>query len=335
MELSNVLNRISRSNALRWVSVVVIVLSALALVRQLPMQEAVSQVEGMLQKLGPWAPIGLGVAYVLATVLLAPASVLTLAAGALFGLGTGFVTVSLASTTGATLAFLIARYLARARVERLIAGRPALKAIDRAIEEGGWRIVALLRLSPAVPFNVQNYFYGLTSIPLRSYILASWIAMMPGTFMYVYLGHITGSAVGGRSGRSPMEWALLLAGLVATVVVTVYITRLARRQLKNYAPSVDESESSQTDTTATPDDRRARPLLPVLAAISAAIAIAATLNSDRIAAAVKSSSGPPVAESKKAYAENANDLPFRDSAFDFLYRSEDTRTPDEKKQESR
>jgi len=242
--LSIVSKRISPSSMLRWASVAVIVLSVLALVRQLPMQEAVSQVEGALRDLGPWAPIGLGVVYILATVLLAPASVLTLAAGALFGLWAGFVTVSLASTTGAALAFLIARYLARARVERLIAGRPALKAIDRAIEEGGWRIVALLRLSPAVPFNVQNYFYGLTPIPLRSYILSSWIAMMPGTFMYVYIGHITGSAIGGRSGRSPMEWALLVAGLVATIVVTVYITRLARRQLQNYTSSLNDSASN-------------------------------------------------------------------------------------------
>jgi uncharacterized membrane protein YdjX (TVP38/TMEM64 family) len=252
--LSNVSIRISHSAMLRWASVVFIVASLLALVRQLPMQEAVSQVEGMLRALGPWAPFGLGVVYILATVLLAPASVLTLAAGALFGLWTGFVTVSLASTAGATLAFLIARYLARTRVERLITGRPALKAIDRAIDEGGWRIVALLRLSPAVPFNVQNYFYGLTPIRLRPYVLASWVAMMPGTFLYVYIGHITGSAVAGRSGRTPMEWALLVAGLVATVVVTVYITRLARRQLQIYTPSADDSESRPELAPGAPDD---------------------------------------------------------------------------------
>ena len=245
--MSNVSRRTSRSALVRWASVVVIVVSLFALLRQLPMQEAVSRVEGILRELGPWAPIGLGVVYILATVLLAPASVLTLAAGALFGLWTGFVTVSLASTTGATFAFLIARYLARTRVERLIAGRPALRAIDRAIAEGGWRIVALLRLSPAVPFNIQNYFYGLTPIRLRPYVLASWIAMMPGTFMYVYIGHFTGEAVGRRSGRSPMEWALLVVGLIATVVVTVYITRLARMQLKNYTPSENVSDGHPLD----------------------------------------------------------------------------------------
>lgn len=284
--MNNVSSRTSGATLLRWASVVVIITSVVALVHQLPMQEALSQVEGVLRKLGPWGPIGLAGVYVVATVLLAPASVLTLAAGALFGLWTGFVTVSLASTTGATLAFLIARYLARARVERLIARRPALKAVDRAIAEGGWRIVALLRLSPAVPFNIQNYFYGLTPIRLRTYVLASWIAMMPGTFMYVYIGHITGAAVGGRTTRSPMEWVLLLAGLVATVVVTVYITGLARRQLRNYTPA-DESEPSQIETPVAQDDRRARPLLPVLAAILAAVAIVVTLNADRIASTVK------------------------------------------------
>lgn len=282
--------QISRSTLLRWVSAVVIITSVLALIRQLPMQEALSKAEGVLRELGPWAPIGLGSIYIVATVLLAPASALTLAAGALFGLWTGFVTVSLASTSGATLAFLIARYLARVRVERMIAGRPALRAIDHAIEEGGWRIVALLRLSPAVPFNIQNYFYGLTPIPLRTYLVASWLAMMPGTFMYVYIGHITGAAVGGRTGRSPMEWALLVAGLVATVVVTVYITRLAQRQLRTYTPSVNAPESTQATATIAQENSSASTLLPILAAAFAVLAIVVTLSSERIAAAVKPAS---------------------------------------------
>lgn len=104
-------------------------------------------------------------------------------------------------------------------------------AIDQAIAEGGWKIVALLRLSPAIPFNLQNYLYGLTPVAFWPYVLASWIAMLPGTFMYVYLGHLAGSAIAGDRQRSPLQWALLVVGLLATVAVTVYVTRLAKRKL--------------------------------------------------------------------------------------------------------
>ena len=113
----------------------------------------------------------------------------TVAAGALFGSVVGVVVVSLASTTGAALAFLVARYLARDAVLRWVRRNPRYDAIDRAIGEGGWRVVALLRLSPLVPFNLQNYLYGLTAIRFWPCVLTSWAAMLPGTVVYVYLGH--------------------------------------------------------------------------------------------------------------------------------------------------
>ena len=159
-----------------------------------------------------------------------------MAAGAIFGLVRGTITVSLASTTGAALALLIARYLARDRVAKMFEQNPKFEAIDKAVGERGWKIVAMLRLSPAVPFNLQNYLYGLTSIRFWPCVLTSWVAMLPGTFMYVYLGTISRegleAAAGVRGGKSPGEWALLITGLVATVVVTVYVTRLATRAIK-------------------------------------------------------------------------------------------------------
>ena len=109
-------------------------------------------------------------------------------------------------------------------------------AIDRAIGEAGWKIVALLRLSPAVPVNLQNSLYGLTPIRFWPYVLTSWIAMLPGTFLYIYLGHVTGTALGGDRTRTTGEWVMLVVGLLATVVVTVYITRLARRKLNEEVP---------------------------------------------------------------------------------------------------
>jgi uncharacterized membrane protein YdjX (TVP38/TMEM64 family) len=179
--------------------------------------------------------------YAVVTVALFPASAITLAAGALFGLVRGVVLVSLGSTTGAALAFLVARYLLRDQVERYLASRPRLAAVDKAVGRGGWRVVALLRLSPAIPFNLQNYLYGVTSIPFGAAVLTSWIAMLPGTFLYVYLGVLLGEGVRAAMGTPEMasagKWALLGLGLLATVAVTFYVTRLARRAL---AEEMDE-----------------------------------------------------------------------------------------------
>jgi uncharacterized membrane protein YdjX (TVP38/TMEM64 family) len=172
--------------------------------------------------------------YVAAALLFVPGSALTLAAGGLFGLLESLVLVSLASTATAALAFLIARHLARAPVERMARRYPRFRAVDRAIAEGGWRVVALLRLSPAVPFNISNYLFGLTGLRFWPYVVTSWAFMLPGTLLYVYLGHVgragLEAAAEGRT-RTPAEWALLAVGLLATAAVTLYLARLARRRL--------------------------------------------------------------------------------------------------------
>ena len=182
--------------------------------------------------------------YVIATVLFVPGTLLTLAAGAMFGLVGGMITVSIGSTLGASLAFLIARYLARSQIAALADRNRSFGAIDRAIAAGGWKIVVLLRLSPAIPFNLQNYLYGLTSIRFWPYVLSSWLAMMPGTLLYVYLGHVTGAAVNADRERTAAEWVLLAIGLLATLVVTVYITRLARSKLQEQLPATTEGSQS-------------------------------------------------------------------------------------------
>ena len=136
------------------------------------------------------------------------------------------------------MAFLIARYVARNKVAERAHSNRHFGAIDRAIDEGGWKIVSLLRLSPAIPFNLQNYLYGLTPVRFWPYVLTSWLAMLPGTLLYVYIGHVTGAAVGGQRERSTMKWAMLAIGLLATVAVTVYVTRLAKRKLKEQIDEV-------------------------------------------------------------------------------------------------
>jgi uncharacterized membrane protein YdjX (TVP38/TMEM64 family) len=167
-------------------------------------------------------------------VLLLPGSVLTLGAGAVFGLARGSVLVSVAATAGATAAFLVGRHLARGWVARRIEGQPVFRAIDEAVAREGWRIVGLTRLSPVFPFNVLNYAFGVTRVRLREYVLASWAGMIPGTVLYVYLGALAGDlatlGAGGRE-RSPAEWAVSVVGLLATVAVTLKVTRLARAAL--------------------------------------------------------------------------------------------------------
>ena len=184
----------------------------------------------LIERLGPWGPILFIGAYVVATVCFMPGSVLTLGAGALFGVAWGSVYVSIGSTLGATCAFLVGRYFTRHWVAARIQGNERFISIDRAVAEEGWRIVGLTRLSPVFPFALLNYAFGLTRVSLKGYVLASWIGMMPGTVMYVYLGSLARAGAAGQQ-RSAAEWALYGVGLVATLAVTVMITRMARRAL--------------------------------------------------------------------------------------------------------
>jgi uncharacterized membrane protein YdjX (TVP38/TMEM64 family) len=188
-----------------------------------------------IQGLGPWGPAIFVALYVAVTVLLLPAFVLTLGAGAVYGVMLGSVLVSVGAAIGATAAFFIGRYLARDWVARKIEGSPTFKALDEAVGREGWKIVGLTRLSLALPFVLQNYAYGLTRVTPRDYILASWIGMTPGILLYAYLGSLAGdlAALGAAERvRTPAEWALYIVGFAATVAVTVYVTRLARAALK-------------------------------------------------------------------------------------------------------
>ncbi|MDQ6630990.1 MAG: TVP38/TMEM64 family protein [Verrucomicrobiota bacterium] len=172
------------------------------------------------------------IGYVIGTVFFFPGSLMTLAAGVVFGLGWGTVVAALSAITGAALAFLIARYLARGAIEKRAAKSEKFKAIDTAIGEKGWKIVGLLRLSPLVPFNLSNYFFGLTKIGFWPYVLSSFVGMLPGTFLYVYLGHVGKATLGGKHERSTQEYIFLGVGLAATIAVSIYVGRLAKKALK-------------------------------------------------------------------------------------------------------
>ncbi len=174
---------------------------------------------------------------------------LTLGGGYLFGLGYGFVIVSAASVVGATCAFLIGRFAARDWVADKLAAMPRFAALDRAVGQRGALVVLLTRLSPAFPFNLLNYALGLTRVPLGPYVLVSWLGMIPGTLLYVYLGSIAqnlATLLQGELSESPVGNSLLYIGLIATLGLTVLITRFASKALEQeLEPSSDSVDGDQ------------------------------------------------------------------------------------------
>jgi len=213
---------------------ILVAVALLAGARALHLQEQARSLLRWIDGLGNWGPAAFILIYILACVLFVPGSLLTLGAGVLFGVWRGLLIVSTAATLGATAAFLVARYCAREWVARKIAGHPRFSAVDRAVAAEGWKIVGLIRLSPIFPFTLMNYAFGLTRVSLRDYFFASWIGMMPGTVMYVYIGSLIGDLGdlgGGARQKTALEWTLYGVGLLATILVTVYITRVARKAL--------------------------------------------------------------------------------------------------------
>ncbi|MGI0479873.1 TVP38/TMEM64 family protein [Geminocystis sp. CENA526] len=181
---------------------------------------------------GIWGVLGFILIYIIATIFLIPGSALTLGAGLIFGVVKGSILVSIASVTGATLAFLLGRYFLRGWVEKQIESQPKFTSIDRAVAKEGWKIVGLTRLSPLFPFVFLNYAFGVTKVSLRDYFFASWIGMLPGTIMYVYIGSIPKTALEVTTGNTDtLRLILNIVGLIATVAVTIYITKIAKKAL--------------------------------------------------------------------------------------------------------
>ncbi|MDJ0726015.1 MAG: TVP38/TMEM64 family protein [Prochloraceae cyanobacterium] len=174
--------------------------------------------------------------YIIATIAFLPGSILTLGAGVIFGVVQGSILVFFGATIGATGAFLVGRYLARGWVSEKIAGNEKFKAIDAAVGEEGLKIVTLLRLSPVFPFNLLNYGMGVTSVSLKDYFIGS-VGMIPGTIMYVYIGSLAGSLATIGSSSQPtdetVQWIIRIVGFIATVAVTVYVTKIAQKALND------------------------------------------------------------------------------------------------------
>jgi len=224
-----------------------LVLAALVLGgRLLPFRDGIDAFGRWLQGLGPTGYALFIAAYALVTVLMMPAVLVTIAGGYFFGLSTGVALVSAGATLGAALAFLIARHLARERVEKYAAASPRYAAIDAAVGKKGWPIVFLLRLSPIVPFVLSNYFYGLTAIRFWPYVLASWIGMLPLTFLYVSFG-VAGreAAVPSAGPAAAWKWGLLAVGALVTLAATVYAGKVVRGALEESTPASSRRSGSR------------------------------------------------------------------------------------------
>ena len=197
---------------------------------QVLLQQALEWIES-LGSIGAIAFIGI---YIIATIAFLPAFILTLGAGVLFGVGWGSVYVFIGATLGAIAAFLVGRYLVRDWVAKKIAGNDKFSAIDRAVGKEGLKIVLLTRLSPIFPFNLLNYAFGVTGVSIKDYIIGS-IGMIPGTMMFVYIGSLVGSVALIGTETAPtnptLQWTIRIVGFVATIAVTIYITRIAKQAL--------------------------------------------------------------------------------------------------------
>jgi uncharacterized membrane protein YdjX (TVP38/TMEM64 family) len=216
-----------------------------AALKLLPLEQGLLDLVAWVRGAGVPGMVVFAVVYVVATVLFLPGAILTLGAGFAYGVLVGTPIVWVAANVGALLAFLLGRTVARDWIAARVGRSPRFAAIDRAVAEEGFRIVLLTRLSPIFPFNVLNYAFGLTRVGLRDYVLGSLLGMLPGTVMYVYLGSLVTSLAelaAGRAGAGTAGRVFYLAGLAATIAVTVYVTRLARRALASTAAS-DASRS--------------------------------------------------------------------------------------------
>lgn len=214
------------------ISLGVLALAALvAAARFVPVRRLLEAFQGWSAAAGPHAGLLYGLLYFGGALLLVPAAAFSLGAGFLFGFPVGFVISILSIAASAAAAYVIGRSIARQRVKRMLAARPQLAAVDGALHEKGWKVVALLRLNPLLPAGPLNYVLSATSIKFLPFLAGTVIGMLPDTLVYVALGSAGHLLLEPGARRSPAHWALLGLGIAATAVATVLITRTARRKL--------------------------------------------------------------------------------------------------------
>jgi uncharacterized membrane protein YdjX (TVP38/TMEM64 family) len=224
---ADVLIGVGRSRPWLGIALGLLVAGLIAAWIMLPLADWVDGLRQWIVGLGPSGAALFIVFFVLATIVLAPDWPLSVLAGLIYG-AWGFPLVLVAALVAASLAFLVARHFARDRLRALLVRRPRLAAVDEAVSEEGWKIVFLLRLSPLVPFNLQNYVFGVTEIPYPHFAWATVVGMSPATALYIYLGTLGHAA---ENGGGRLTWVMFGLGLAATLAVAVLVARKARQKL--------------------------------------------------------------------------------------------------------
>lgn len=191
-------------------------------------------------ELGPWGPILFALLYVAAAVTMAPAFLLSVAAGAIFGVWKGSLLVFVSATMGATAAYAVARRVARTGAMKWLLRDRRVEVVRQAVAHQGAWVQFLLRLSPIVPYVLLNYALGFSRVPLRDFLIACF-GMIPTIVMYAYYGRVVGDVAKVAAGVAPPRgeeyYVLLVVGLIATVIATMIITRAARRAIEQQRPN--------------------------------------------------------------------------------------------------
>jgi uncharacterized membrane protein YdjX (TVP38/TMEM64 family) len=219
----------------RPIALLAVIVAIIIMARLLGLGERLGDLRRWILSLGAWGPAVFVLLYAVAVVVALPGSALTVAAGALFGSVLGIIVVSIASTLGASLAFLVSRYFARGAVAQWLSDKEKFQKLDRMTEEHGAIMVALTRLVPLFPFNILNYGFGLTRVRFWTYVFWSWLCMLPGTVLYVVGADTVTKAV--VQGQVP--WTPLVILLLAAIVLALLV-RFARAKLK--------AKEAQTET---------------------------------------------------------------------------------------
>lgn len=197
----------------------------------------------MFEGLGFFRPFVFIPVYLIGTVLFVPTVVLSLGAGILFGVPMGFFLVSVSSVISEAGFFWAGRYLSRKWVLKKVATSKKTQALYDAVAEGGWKMVILVRLSAILPFSFVNYALGLSKIRFSHYLAASWIGMIPGILLNVYLGSFVGRIMlEGHRQKNPAEWILFAIGLVATLIMTIYASAVVKKVLDAHSHSSESYE---------------------------------------------------------------------------------------------
>jgi uncharacterized membrane protein YdjX (TVP38/TMEM64 family) len=219
------------------IGLIVIALAAIVvLFRVLPVAQWLTAFRAWVSGLGFAGYVLYALVYAACVVLFIPASILTLGAGATFGVIKGTIVVVIGATLGATGAFIVARTIARKRVEAMAAKDRRFRALDKAISTEGAKIVLLVRLAVVFPFTYSNYVFGLTGVRVLPYALATFVGIIPGTIAFVYIGAAAAAATAGT-----VKIVVYVVGAILALIASAFVARIAVKAI--HRAGIDEQLS--------------------------------------------------------------------------------------------